>query len=345
MITGSYPPDICGVGDYASQIMGTNVSKKWELYRPGNWSWTKLLKRLLEVRRFDADTIYMQYPTQGYGWSLVPHFICLYFSIFSKANFILVLHECSQLSAKSQVALQLMLRSANHIIFTNEFEREFAVQKIPRVARHSSIIKIRSNIAVTHPIRPMGQRSIDVLYFGHIRPKKGIETYIETILALKERRKNLRAVLMGQSPLGFESYFDSIREQCRRAGIEMIINSPEAEVSLRLADSKVVYLPFPDGVSERRGSALAAMGNGAIVATTSGQFTTASLASALKIIPPHASHDSILNEILNMKPEDSHSWQKAGVEYLASAIPATWDEVVERYVDTVKNMNNGSHDS
>ena len=36
MITGSYPPDICGVGDYTKCFMD-NANDSWELYYSGTY--------------------------------------------------------------------------------------------------------------------------------------------------------------------------------------------------------------------------------------------------------------------------------------------------------------------
>lgn len=46
MITGSFPPDICGVGDYTSCFMSSHDTgiENWSLYYSKEWS-LKLLKK------------------------------------------------------------------------------------------------------------------------------------------------------------------------------------------------------------------------------------------------------------------------------------------------------------
>ena len=50
MITGSFPPDICGVGDYTSCFMSSHDTgiENWSLYYSKEWS-LKLLKKKISV--------------------------------------------------------------------------------------------------------------------------------------------------------------------------------------------------------------------------------------------------------------------------------------------------------
>lgn len=336
MISGSFPPEVCGVGDYTSRVMDTSTAATWKLYRPRDWSPATFLQKIKDVNSSAAQVIFMQYPTQGYGWSLLPHALCVYYSLFSKRRFFVVLHEYSQLSPKSRSALGIMLRSASHVIFTSDFERESAVKRFARLATRSSVIKIRSNIASHLPSPAVGERPIDIVNFGHIRPKKGIETYIESIAHLKAVRGDVRAVLVGQSPAGFEDYLEQISERCLAVGIEIMLNRSDTEVAELLSSAKIAYLPFPDGVSERRGSALAAMSNGALVCTTSGRFTTASLERAMHVLAPDAQHAAVLNDLLNLTPAAQSELQQKGHDYLASDTPASWDDVAKKYLSISK---------
>src|SRR3990172_2277859 len=75
--TGSYPPEVCGVGDYAQLLakalaeMGCSV----RVLKSG-WRSTFSLGPARLTRSEPARILNIQYPTSGYGTSLLPHLAC-----------------------------------------------------------------------------------------------------------------------------------------------------------------------------------------------------------------------------------------------------------------------------
>lgn len=122
LITGSYPPDICGVGDYVYNVFNNADHSKWKLYYSKSWDISTFISKIREINNSGCKCIYMQYPTHGYGWSIVPQLLCLYFSLFTKKKFIVILHEFSQRKLKAKIATALFM-FADRIIFTNKFSR------------------------------------------------------------------------------------------------------------------------------------------------------------------------------------------------------------------------------
>jgi glycosyltransferase involved in cell wall biosynthesis len=331
MITGSYPPAVCGVGDYTMNVLSSKVASDWRLYHRTDWRFSKLLTIIHEINTFNAERIFIQYPTQGYGWSIVPHLLCVYYSLIRKVNCTLVLHEYSQLSVKARIAVKLMLLTATNIIVTNEFERTEVARVSKSVSRRSKVVKIVSNIPVSKNILKTNLRKYDLAYFGHIRPKKGIEDYLDVAAKIRFMHPNCSLLLIGQIPPGFEDYSQKIIEQCLYLKIETKQNLNAEVVADLLAQVKVTYLPFPDGISERRGTALAALANGSIVLTTTGPHTTSELRDAVCIV----SSDNVMREIeqLLVSSEQRHTGlQCKGKAYLNELTPATWDSIACDYL-------------
>ncbi|MFC4311612.1 glycosyltransferase [Steroidobacter flavus] len=96
IITGSFPPMRCGVGDYTSQLAHTLASDGESTVavltsteaRPSrthpdlcvlpivdSWQWKELRKILRAVRSWGPDIIHIQYPTLGYGSTALPSFL------------------------------------------------------------------------------------------------------------------------------------------------------------------------------------------------------------------------------------------------------------------------------
>lgn len=322
IITGSYPPQVCGVGDYTSKLISAQNARNWILYHSNNWSLCSLLYHIRCINKMHIKYINMQYPTQGYGWSLVPHMLAIYFSLFTQIKFSVTIHEQSQLTLKARIAQYFLILFSNKVIFTNAFERNFALKKYPFLKSRSTVIKIFSNIVVSDSIKCIEQRKYDIINFGHIRPKKGLETFLESI---KNMQYKYRVCIAGQIPDGYEEYGAEIQRAAEKLEIETLINLSENEVSNLLNNSKLIYLPFPDGISERRGSFLASALNGTVVYTTIGKFTTSELKEAV-IDSNDFSIEFVLGnmDLLKLK-------QQKGVHFMQTQMPHSWDDVVEQY--------------
>ncbi len=324
IITGSYPPDVCGVGDYTARLMATETAKDWTVYSDHDWGIGSLRRHIRAINAMKSERINMQYPAEWYGWSLVPHLLTVYYSWFTRKRFSVTIHEQIQMSLKAYLAELIMLATANKIIFTNQFEKNFAVRRMPWIERRCGVVKIFSNIGSSGKNKPIGEREISVAYFGQIRPIKGIEKFISDMEAITGQHK---VMLIGQVPDGFEGYAAGVVKAASEVGIEVRANLADEEVSALLRNTRVAYLPFPDGASERRGSLLASMTNGAIVASTIGRFTTPELADAIVDIDKTSVVDVLFDSSLLIGKQ-----KKAG-DFLESQMPHSWDEVATNYVN------------
>jgi glycosyltransferase involved in cell wall biosynthesis len=328
IITGSYPPDFCGVGDATQKTVNTETGKTWEVYYRRNWNIFSVFKHIKDISSSKIKYILLQYPTKSYGWSLVPHLLCIYFSWFTNKRFGVIIHEQSHLSLRAYLALLLILVSANRIIFTTQFERNYAIKRIPFMVNRSTVVKIVSNISPSKNIRPILDRSIDIAYFGFISPKKGIERFIKDTARLSNEYE---VSIVGQVQSVFTEYYENLLKLCKNTNIHIRTNLSEADVADFLNNTKVAYLPFPDGVSERRGSLLAAMANGAGIVTTIGGYTTPELMEAVIDVSKVSLENILLNKELLV------SMQNAAQLYMHTQIPQSWDEVTCSYQQFLMN--------
>lgn len=330
MITGSFPPDICGVGDYTAQFMGVANPNTWYLYKTSKWSIRKIFSIISTINKFKANRLVMQYPTQGYGWSLVPQIICLYYSFFSKKKFTVVLHEFSQRSLKAKLA-SIPLLLANHVILTTEFECMY-VKKI--IYRKYSVIHILSNIESSKSKQIWSKRKFDIAYFGHLRPNKGLEDFFKVASDLCKLEKNINICIIGQLLPEFESYFNTLLS-IYKLDINLFLNKPNNIVSDLLGNSKLTFLPFPDGISERRGSFLAAILNGSLVVSYNGKFTTKDLK---KVYIATDIQNAVRNISIILKEttiEQILEYQNKCNYYLQNVLPSSWNKVVLLYENKI----------
>lgn len=340
MITGSYPPDICGVGDYTARFIDAADEKEWKLYYSSNWRLVSLKKKIREINSFECENIFMQYPTQGYGWSLLPQMLCLYYSLFTNKTFIVVLHELSQRSFKAKIASVLLLL-ANRVIFTNDFEKKYAIHYLPFFKHKYFTIRILPNIAPANfdNTHSWVERQYDVVYFGHLRPLKGLEDFFDAINTIQKRGiKTLKVAIIGQVLPEYQTYVSDLKSKYSSLQLDYYLSVSVEKVSALLNKAKIAFLPFPDGVSERRGSFLAAIYNGALVLTYRGPFVTESLNKICYFTTPHKAYSDIVSLLDTITDSTYKEKRNAIKDYIHNDLPNSWAEIVNLYKYVCKTI-------
>lgn len=263
IVTGSYPPDVCGVGDYSERLFHAlnRKSNIFELFCKADWRLKNLVPYLKEIKSKKADLIHFQYPTEGYGYSFLPLLLMLF---LPKEKMIVTVHELSNRTFKARLFTMTLLFFCDKIIVTNESEYAF-LKKIPILNRKETfVINIGSNIPSSNTSgKVLSERKIDLAYFGHIRPQKGLESFIFVANQFCSTKK---CTIIGQDLSKYQSYLKELRSKSD-ANIKYILDGSVSETADNLSDCKIVYLPFPDGVSSRRGSLMAAALNGCVIVT------------------------------------------------------------------------------
>jgi len=67
LITGSYPPETCGIGDYAAQLAGALRQKGFivEVICNMDWRLRNIRDIVKTVRSVNPDIVHVQYPGVG----------------------------------------------------------------------------------------------------------------------------------------------------------------------------------------------------------------------------------------------------------------------------------------
>jgi glycosyltransferase involved in cell wall biosynthesis len=331
IVTGSLPPDICGCGEYAKllgdafQRIGVTAS----LYYRKDWQLRKLVRYARELNGSDTDIVNIQYPTQGYGWSVVPQLLPW---LIRRRKVIVTLHEFSRKRWEARLTIYLCFLFADWIIFTTEPERRVACRVAPWIAKRSSVVSIGSNIPLCDPL----PSETDVAYFGLIHPAKGIETFAATVSALAEHSA-LRVRAVGQIPRGYEGYAEQILGRLKDCGVEIELDRSAEEVASILCRTRIALLPFPDGMSRRRGTALAAMGNGALLITLASRDDSDFFRKICAMAANASNLTEVVADALN-HPDRYESVRAAGQEFARSV---SWSAVAEGYLEVFERLQAG----
>lgn len=263
MVSGSWPPDVCGVGDYMQNVscalekfdctVQKITLKKFDFFT--------LFKILLLVSFNKNARIFLSYPTEGYGKSILPFL----FSLIQKRKLLVHIHEYSSKNKYCRFLLRLF-RRFSVVYFSNKNDMNSYLRDIKRTANENwRVIPSPSNIPVV--CDGFRKKHNKVIHFGQIRPNKGLEVVYDVFSKLS-KTNNFSLFLIGAVPSGYEEYADNIRSDFEQIGCCVSFNLPVELISRELGTSHFGLFPFPDGADERRGSLNAALKHNVICVTT-----------------------------------------------------------------------------
>lgn len=321
MVTGSYPPNVCGAGDYTERLV-TSLQQRGlsvEVITGGGWGLCDAPGVLKRINTCGADLTHLQYPTVGYGRRLGPQLIA------ALQRGIVTIHEASQTHIVRQLSLVPLLWS-RHLVFTNVFEQAYVGGLAPWVRTRSTVIPIGSNVSVG---RADGERRLDeIIYFGLIRPAKGLEQVLDLAGLLKSRASGVTVRIVGLALSEHAGYLDMLRRKSSDLPIIWNLGLSDEEAAKVLARTAIAYVPFPDGASERRGSLLALLANGVATVTTRGAQTPPVLSSAVEFAASPIEAASML-ESLRHDDVRRTSLSEQGTRYAAGF---SWPDIADQHI-------------
>jgi glycosyltransferase involved in cell wall biosynthesis len=268
LIVGDNHTPFCGVKNYARSLAQALAERGIEaqVMTPADWSARSVLGFSERLRKEGYDIVHLQYPSIGYRGSLFPHFL----GFMNVADVsVVTVHEYSALPRAQRISTQLFRGTASAVIFCSHYERSLYDRQLANIGAPQSVIPIGSNVPAA---ATDGSRDGTVVYFGQIRPNKGIEQFIELARRSIALHRQFSFHIIGSAPAAHQKYLRELQQSAPEI-VRWSIDLEFAQVSNILARSFAAYLPFPDGVSERRGSMLAALTNGLPVLSTIGAAT------------------------------------------------------------------------
>lgn len=312
----------CGVKDYARSLARalTTLNIYAEVIAPRDWSARSVLHLRRDLRKSSFDILHVQYPSIGFRSSLVPHLFG--FMDIAKAT-VVTLHEYSALPQVQRSSMHLFRWTAGKLLFATDYERLSYNKQFGNIGVPQITIPIGSNVPIANV---SAARDLTIVYFGQIRPNKGLESYLELAERSTAVQKPFQFKVIGSVPGQHKAYMSSLRAKAPSA-VEWSMDLEFSHIAEILACSFAAYLPFPDGASERRGSMLAALLNGLPVLSTVGPATPLGM---LQVIVPTANPQHALSTLdeLVACPE---RLRQIGAESRRYAGRFSWREIANRH--------------
>jgi len=265
LVVGDNHTPHCGVKNYASRLGKAleTIGLSAKVLAPPDWSVKSFLRFCDELQPHHFDILHVQYPSIGNRKSLCPHVLGLK---SAAKRTVVTLHEYSSMPVLQRASTHVFRWTTDLLLFTTETElRNYGKSRVMQ-----RVIHIGSNV----PVAPTSNlpRTPTVLYFGQIRPEKGLEDFLELARRSLHLARPFKYQVIGSVPHRRADYYKALRANSAPE-VEWLIDLPFEQIAQLMASSLAAYLPFPDGASYRRGSLLAALTNGLPTITTIGPVT------------------------------------------------------------------------
>jgi glycosyltransferase involved in cell wall biosynthesis len=335
LVTGTCREGTCGVGDYTRRLASAleDLGVSAELMSEGHWGLLDARRAVRSVESLSPDIIHIQYPTSGFGYRLGPQFYAL------RDKCVTTFHEASQAHILRKISLYPFTIRARHVIFTSECERQFVLRWAPWIRERSSVIPIGSNVEAHGP-NGIRRNFREIVYFGLLVPRKGLDDVLRLAALVKERGLDLGVRLVGSPHPKHGEYLQELRRKSEGLPVIWDVGLPDSQVSCRLAGASIAYLPYPDGASERRTTLKAALSNGMAVVTTRGSSTPAEIAEVVRFAASPAEAVNVVQSLLADESERLRLTEGAA-RYIAKF---SWSLIAEAHCRIYQRLVNGHTD-
>lgn len=296
LVTGSFPPMRCGVGDYSqnlaealagnrevhvgvlTSISGTSKNKadRIEMFPIiKKWGLAETLKVIKVIRHWSPDIVHIQYPTQGYGNGLLPWALPM-ISFLMRKKVVQTWHEgysrrnAPKLFLKSIVPSGLIFVRLQYETNLHPHLRWAIWKKAPVfIPNASAIPRVERDERMKDVIKKqyLKKQKRLIVFFGFAYPHKGVELLFEIADPALDQ-----IVIAGEIDENGEYFHEIMRLASAEAWLGKVAITgflPVADVAELLAVADAVILPFRTGGGEWNTSIHGAVLNGVFVITTS----------------------------------------------------------------------------
>jgi glycosyltransferase involved in cell wall biosynthesis len=228
------------------------------------------------------------------GPSLTPALLAL---VCPKSRLFTTFHEFHVFHPLRRLAFLPHAIVGSNLIFTSEDERGHFQRFFPTYRGTATIIPVGNNIPAA--VQQPKQKHDRMIYFGQIREKKGIEDFIDTVRLLRAQNNNLACAIIGALGDANTPLAKLILATAGTLDVDLKFNLSTEKVADELSNSNIALLPFPDGISDKRGSALACLEHGLTVISKHSNRTPSWLAQTTYSVTQPTEAVSTINALLN----------------------------------------------
>jgi glycosyltransferase involved in cell wall biosynthesis len=352
LVSGEYPPDVGGVGDYTERLRTGLDSLGWQ---------SRVLSRR-QVRRWDARSlvalvraapragvVHIQY--QAAAYDLLGD-VCLMPTLLRRlrprTRIVTTFHDARPpfLFPKAglwrEKSVQLLARMSHAVVAADA--RDLAKLGGPSPRHHH--MPIGPNVVCAPPpgydrlafriALGLAPETLAVVYFGLRNASKGLDLLLEAFNLVAAQHPNARLVLLGGEVGASDPTDRKTAHQLRQRLDERVLQTgwlPPAQVSAYLLACDVALLPYADGASPRRGSLLACAEHGLPIVST--LPAAAEVSDAIQAVEsnPHRLAEAVLH-----LAQDSADTARLRDNARALVTRASWPRIAQAHVEMYEQL-------
>lgn len=302
MVTGSYPPQRCGIGDHAERLAQTLIAEGLTVevlttrceersapglvrYEVDNWkrgNWRCAIEWLGDQ---SYDVAHLQYPGRDYGHGPeLAWLTCRLKRRLPKLPLVVTVHEYLATHWLRKLTVATIVPPAEAVIFPAETERKACANAMPWIRNKARVINIAPVIPVVEVSAEQrkelraryGVTADNVLvgHFGFMQPNKGVGWLLRAFAQVYRGHPEVRLLMMCLSDTERDPFHAKLLNLVDSLGVAGTVIwtgflLPE-DVSRHFACCDLAAFPYRDGVSLRRSSFLTSMLHGLPTVTTLG---------------------------------------------------------------------------
>jgi glycosyltransferase involved in cell wall biosynthesis len=373
MVTGSYPPQPCGIGDYSDRLVRELVAAGVDVevittraeaartdavvrHEVDNWKISTWRKAVRWVAEQGYDLVHIQYPAKFFGY--IPDLAFLSFLLkrgLPGVPLVATFHEFRITHLLRKLTVGGIAFPVEKVLLTADSERVALERFMPWLRGKTDVIQM----ATTIPTLPMStdrrealrisagikEGELAIVYFGFLHPNKGIEELLKAFSLVHTARRNTRLVMLSLFEPRTNPYHARIQGEAERLGITDAVvwagYLSTEDVSRHLSAADIGFFPFEDGVTLRRLSFMTAMCHGLPCVTTSGHAGSADigLSDGANLLFASTSDDvdSMARSVLSLidSAGQRHAISEGAKKW---AEPFQWSTIVARTLEVYQSL-------
>jgi glycosyltransferase involved in cell wall biosynthesis len=280
-----------------------------------------------------ASTILVQYVPHAFGLKAMNLFFCCWLRAHRNRKIVVMFHEVvlgeerplvryAVLRQITRVMAKLVVESASRVFVSTAgwaqvlqpmLSRPVLIEVLP-VPSNVEVVDSDAQTVATVRSRFASTGNLYVGHFGTYSPK--IQAYLLEAIPPLLQDQRVHIMLIGKGSLEFRQ---TLVSECS-SGEPNVHATGELrfdELSRHLSACDLLIQPYPDGITTRRTSAMAAIAHGRPVVSTAGRLTEAiwSRSGAISLVPAHepATLATAAKRLLS-DPNERHRLGSAGFE-------------------------------
>jgi len=337
MVSGDFPPIKGGISDYTKMLfngVGKSLGKdnvflitskdalrenKNIINKIKKWNLISIIRIFSLIKKINPGIVHIQYPASRYAFNPAINLLPLLMKIGRCHIYIVsTLHEFSNRSLLGKLRLSFNIIFSDKILVVSEKYikniidflwplKNFLKKKIIYIPIGPNIVPSQitpEEIKKTREGITKSSQDKILCYFGSIRAEKGIELLINAFEELISELipQKIKLIFIGQCN---GEYCLKIKNLVRKRELSQNItftgHLPSRNISKYIFASDICVLPFPDGVSTKRGSFLVPLFHNIPIITTKSNLTPLELLNRKNIILIEPNNkDSLKKEIRNL---------------------------------------------